>query len=108
MRISEITGPRAIDLNVDIGEGFAFDESLLEFASSANICCGVHAGSAELTRETVEMCKAKAVRYGMHPGYPDRASMGRLTMPSGAERDYLGSIFEQAKSFSEFARPAYI
>lgn len=68
---------KKVDLNVDIGEGFDFDEALLEFATSANVCCGAHAGSRELTRATVALCRERGIRIGMHPGYPDRASMGR-------------------------------
>jgi len=68
---------RKVDLNVDIGEGFPFDEALLEFATSANVCCGEHAGSLGLTYSTVEMCRSKGVRVGAHPGFPDRENMGR-------------------------------
>ena len=108
MRVSQIVGKKTIDLNVDIGEGFAFDRDLLSFASSANVCCGAHAGSEELARETVAMCKLQRVRVGAHPGYPDRASMGRLTMESGQERVYLKSIFDQIMRFKSFAAPAYL
>ena len=37
--------PRSIDLNADLGEGFANDRALLELVTSASICCGAHAGS---------------------------------------------------------------
>lgn len=33
-----------IDLNADLGEGGGHDCELLDLVSSANICCGVHAG----------------------------------------------------------------
>ncbi|NBU76995.1 MAG: LamB/YcsF family protein, partial [Planctomycetes bacterium] len=33
-----------IDLNADLGEGDGHDCELLDLVSSANICCGVHAG----------------------------------------------------------------
>ena len=80
MRVSDIVGGRKIDLNVDIGEGFPHDRELLAFASSANVCCGTHAGSRELTIETVELCREHGLRVGAHPGYPDRASMGRQSI----------------------------
>lgn len=70
---------KKVDLNVDIGEGFPFDEALLEFATSANVCCGVYAGSPELTRATIDLCRSKGVRVGIHPGYPNREAMGRET-----------------------------
>src|SRR5476651_1132837 len=99
MRVSQIVGKKTIDLNVDIGEGFPYDRELLKFASSANVCCGVHAGSDELSRETVALCKTQRVRIGAHPGYPDRESMGRIAMQAGQERIYLNSIFDQVMRF---------
>jgi UPF0271 protein len=101
-------GDRRIDLNVDIGEGFDNDEALLEFATSANICCGEHAGSWELTQKTIELCVSKGVRIGAHPGYPDRASMGRRAMEIGEHSVFLRSLFEQLARFAGFMRPAYI
>ena len=74
MRVSEVVGKRKVDLNVDIGEGFPFDAELLRFATSANVCCGAHAGSLKLTEETVALCRRNNVRIGAHPGYPDRAT----------------------------------
>jgi UPF0271 protein len=108
MRVSDITGRRRIDLNVDIGEGFAFDKDLLKFASSANICCGEHAGSLDLTRETIALCKHRRVRIGAHPGYPDRPTMGRRPMEVANQREWLNSIFRQVAEFVKLLRPAYI
>lgn len=108
MKVSQIVGKKTVDLNVDIGEGYAYDRELLSFASSANVCCGVHAGSDELSRETAAMCKTQRVRIGVHPGYPDRKTMGRAPMQSGQERAYLKSIFDQVTRFSSYAEPAYL
>lgn len=108
MRISQIVGRRTIDLNVDIGEGFAHDAELLRFASSANVCCGAHAGSRELSLQTAELCRKQRVRLGAHPGYPDRAHMGRVTMAPGQERPFLKSLFEQMAWFTEHLKPAYL
>lgn len=99
---------RRIDLNVDVGEGFGFDRDLFEFATSANICCGVHAGSAELTRETVAYCRERGIRFGAHPGYPDRANMGRQSITDETTRAWLDSIFRQVMDFVHLARPAYL
>ncbi len=108
MKVSQVIGKKTIDLNVDIGEGYPFDRDLLRFASSANICCGVHAGSAELTAATVDLCRRERVRVGAHPGYPDRQSMGRRPIEEGQEREYLSSVFDQVKSFVALAQPAYL
>lgn len=99
---------RKIDLNVDIGEGFDFDSDLLLYASSANICCGVHAGSWRQTQETIGLALDSGVRIGMHPGYPDRESMGRAPMPRGCEQQYRDAVLTQAESFFNFVPPAYI
>ncbi|AIE85452.1 LamB/YcsF family protein [Fimbriimonas ginsengisoli] len=108
MRVSQIVGKRTIDLNVDIGEGFPHDAELLRFASSANVCCGVHAGSRDLTLSTIELCRKHRVRLGIHPGYPDRPTMGRAPMQAGQERPYLKSLFEQVTWFLENERPDYL
>jgi 5-oxoprolinase (ATP-hydrolysing) subunit A len=84
-----------VDLNVDIGEGFPNDEALLEFATSANVCCGEHAGSLELTLHTVELCLSRRVRVGAHPGFPDRESMGRRTPNLEELESYAESLVEQ-------------
>ena len=92
---------KTIDLNVDISEGFPYDRELLKFATSANVCCGAHAGSAELSHETAILCQAMGVRIGAHPGYPDRENFGRLSwsdheaMESGA---LFHSLVEQVNS----------
>lgn len=108
MRISQIVGRRTIDLNVDIGEGFPHDEELLRFASSASVSCGEHAGSRELTRETIDLCVRHRVRLGVHPGYPDRATMGRAGLQPGQERTYLRSVFDQTRWFMNHIRADYL
>ncbi len=97
-----------IDLNVDIGEGNPNDAELLNFATSANVCCGVHAGNAELTAETVELCKIKRIRIGAHPGYPDRGSMGRAPLTTEHQREYLSSVLEQIRDFRAEFGGAYV
>jgi UPF0271 protein len=106
--VSEIVGRRTIDLNVDIGEGFPHDVELLKFASSANVCCGAHAGSRELALETIELCRRHRVRIGAHPGYPDRENMGRFSLPAGRELEFLKSLFDQMNWFVEVGEPAYL
>jgi len=90
---------RRIDLNVDIGEGFPFDRELLRFATSANVGLGEHAGSRELTSETVALCREAGVRVGAHPGYPHRPSLGRDPIPSGEQKRYFDRVFVQMQWF---------
>jgi 5-oxoprolinase (ATP-hydrolysing) subunit A len=88
-----------IDINVDIAEGFPFDDQLLTFATSANVCCGSHAGTESLTRDTVRRCQDLGVRVGAHPGYPDPASMGRAPMTVERQREWLKSVTDQVSWF---------
>lgn len=99
---------KKVDLNVDIGEGFPHDEQLLAFATSANVCCGIHAGSPELTEETAELCRRKGLRIGAHPGYPDRENMGRKPMPPSQEQEYLDSLLSQYRLTLPILQPAYV
>jgi len=69
--------PRSIDLNADLGEGFPNDRRLLELVSSASICCGAHAGSREVIRQTLRDATDCGVVVGAHPGYRDREGFGR-------------------------------
>jgi len=99
---------KKVDLNVDIGEGFPHDEALLEFATSANVCCGKHAGSRELTGKTVELCLRKNVRIGAHPGFPDREGFGRRIPPDATPKDMAGHVAEQIEWFANAFQMEYI
>lgn len=99
---------KSIDLNVDIGEGSPYDAELLLFASSANICCGAHAGSWSLTQETIGMAMDSGCRIGMHPGYPDREHMGRRQVEDHCAKAYFESIRTQIEQFFYFVPAAYI
>lgn len=69
-----------IDLNVDLGEGCAYDEALLKLVSSANIACGWHAGDAATMQQVVRWAMAGKVAIGAHPSFPDRDNFGRSEM----------------------------
>lgn len=99
---------KRIDLNVDIGEGFPNDAELLRIATSANVCCGEHAGSWELTLETVAICRQRGVRIGAHPGYPDRASMGRSPVREEDWDMVARSLRTQVARMMEIDAGAYI
>ena len=90
---------KRIDLNVDLGEGCPWDKELLEFATSANVCCGAHAGSAEFAIETARMCRKMGVRVGAHPGYPDSAHFGRRPwseLDTDLQGEVMASVLAQA------------
>jgi UPF0271 protein len=102
---------KVIDINVDLAEGFEFDAQLLEVVTSANICCGVHAGSPELSREILTLCRRRHVRVGAHPGYDDREGMGRRrqAVVSPADRDKLFQLIlaqlDHLRGKAEYVKP---
>lgn len=77
-----------IDLNVDIGEGFAYDSELLEYATSVNVACGWHAGDPLTMRNTTSKAIQRGVAIGAHPSFPDRENFGRLPMHLPLEEVY--------------------
>lgn len=94
---------RAVDLNADLGEGLPWDEALLERITSANVGCGAHAGDWDSIRRTLAGAAARGVVVGAHPGYPDRASFGRIEhdMTPGA---IAQMIVEQVERLADAAR----
>lgn len=77
-----------IDLNCDMGEGFSNDEVLMDYVTSTNIACGLHAGSPELMEQTINMAIKKGVAIGAHPGFNDRENFGRTEMQITASEAY--------------------
>jgi UPF0271 protein len=47
----------SIDLNADLGEGAGHDDELLALVSSANIACGLHAGSAQMMQASMRAAR---------------------------------------------------
>ncbi len=66
-----------IDLNADLGEGAGFDAELMPLVTSANICCGLHAGDPAVISATLELAVRHGATIGAHPGYADREHFGR-------------------------------
>jgi UPF0271 protein len=94
----------SIDLNADLGEhdgdGYSRDAAILSVVSSANIACGVHAGSRSVMKRTIAMAYENGVTIGAHPGYPDRPGFGRREI--GLPLDsILESFIEQTKAMIE-------
>lgn len=68
----------AIDLNADLAEEAGDDEALYPFLSSANVCCGRHAGGPEAMTKAVQAAIKHDVVIGAHVGYDDRENFGRF------------------------------
>lgn len=85
-----------VDINCDMGESFGLysignDEEMLQYATTANIGCGFHAGDPHVMRQTIELAKVHGVGIGAHPGFPDLMGFGRrriLCTPKEIE-DYI-------------------
>ncbi|AWM41285.1 LamB/YcsF family protein [Gemmata obscuriglobus] len=67
-----------IDLNADLGEGGGRDAELMPLITSANVCCGLHAGGPSEIAATLALAGQHGVTVGAHPGYADRANFGRI------------------------------
>jgi UPF0271 protein len=118
-----------IDLNSDLGEGAGNDAEILTLVTSANISCGVHAGSASDIRSALEGARAGGVTVGAHPGYSgdfgraDRdldenavrtlvieqvTALRSIAAEVGVEIKYLkphGALYNQACRDEQYARP---
>lgn len=75
----------SIDLNADVAEGCGQDERLMSIISSANICCGLHAGSVADIHKTLQFAKHHGVQVGAHPSLDDRANFGRVAQQLDAD-----------------------
>ena len=98
---------RFLNLNSDIGEGAGEDEVVLSSVNSANICCGVHAGSPSLTIATARRCASLGVQVGAHPGYDDRAGFGRIERSLSAD-EIEALIAYQVAALGAVAPIAYV
>lgn len=71
-----------IDLNSDLGENapgqiVADDAAMLRIVTSANVSCGLHAGTPAGIRSTLIEAADRGVAIGAHPGYRDPEGFGR-------------------------------
>jgi len=96
-----------MNLNSDIGEGAGEDEAILACIDSANIACGVHAGSATISIATAWRCRKLGVEVGAHPGYDDRAGFGRVERSLGPD-DIEALIAFQVAGLAAVAPIAYV
>jgi len=98
-------GLTSIDLNADLAEECGDDEALYPYLSSANICCGRHAGGAESMKKAVLAAIRHDVVIGAHVGYEDRENFGRIDV----ELDYdtlRKSTFDQIHDLLDISSSA--
>ncbi len=94
---------RAIDLNCDLGEGYANDAELMKLISSANVACGFHAGDIDTMKRTVELALTHNVAIGAHPGYADREGFGRNSY-SSSPSDVFAIVREQILTLTDVCK----
>ncbi|MDI9472237.1 MAG: 5-oxoprolinase subunit PxpA [Bacillota bacterium] len=88
-----------VDLNSDMGEGFADyklgeDAALLDIVTSANIACGWHAGDPLIMNTTVKEALRKGVAVGAHPGFPDLMGFGRRSLDVSPKEAALYTLYQ--------------
>jgi 5-oxoprolinase (ATP-hydrolysing) subunit A len=96
-----------IDLNCDMGEipGHIADgtqESLMRSITSVNIACGGHAGDENTMKATVEQALRWNLTIGAHPGYPDPANFGRLSMSLPLD-EIEETVYQQLRALAAVA-----
>jgi 5-oxoprolinase (ATP-hydrolysing) subunit A len=96
-----------VNINSDIGEGAGEDEAILKCVDSANIACGVHAGSVSITIATAWRCRDLGIEIGAHPGYDDRAGFGRVERSLSA-KDIEALVAFQVAGLAAIAPIAYV
>lgn len=96
-----------MNINSDLGEAVGFDAQILPHIDSANVACGVHAGSASETIATVRRCRELGVEVGAHPGYDDRPNFGRVEIAMTPE-ELADLVRFQVGALAALAPVAYI
>jgi UPF0271 protein len=96
-----------LNLNADLGEDAGEDESILSRIDSANVACGVHAGSVSISIATVARCRALGVEVGAHPGFDDRATFGRVEL-SVSVKEIEALVAFQVAGLAAIAPVAYV
>ena len=105
-----MSGPRYIDLNSDVGEGFGTwpggpDEALMPLLTSVNVACGFLAGDPLIMQRTCALAHKHRCIIGAQVSYPDLAGFGRRFMEMQA--DELGAaVLYQLGALDAFARVA--
>ena len=99
-------------LNCDLGEAEPpeLTRQLLSLVDAANICCGVHAGSVEKTREAIKLAHEQGAMIGAHPGLSSVGGRGsELPSPDQFSQllvEQIGSFLTEAEQVG--ARMSYV
>src|SRR3982074_1187686 len=101
-----------LDMNSDLGEGCGLDAELMPLVTSANICCGFHAGDAATAHGALTLAAKHGVQGGAHPGAATREHFGRGELSLSEEAiveiclDQVGALMGLAQTVG--VRVAYL
>ena len=90
-----------IELNADIGEGYA-DAALMPYLNRVSIACGGHTGDAISMTAALNLAAESGVSVGAHPSYPDRAQFGRRAL-AATEKEVMAWVTQQTEALAEQA-----
>src|SRR5262249_25836293 len=83
-----------IDLNSDLGEGCGQDSALMPLLTSANVCCGKHAGDYATSYATLGLAMRDGVTVGAHPGFEDKEHFGRSELDLTEDQVYYLVLYQ--------------
>lgn len=103
-----VAGPRYIDLNGDVGEGFGAwpggpDDALMPLLTSVNVACGYHAGDPVIMHRTCALAQQHGCTIGAQVSYPDLAGFGRRFMEMQPV-DLTAAVLYQLGALDAFAK----
>jgi 5-oxoprolinase (ATP-hydrolysing) subunit A len=107
---ARLTVAAFIDLNSDVGEGFASwpggpDVELMEVITSANVACGFHAGDPSILRATCALAAERDVAIGAQVSYPDLLGFGRRFIDMRPD-ELTDAVIYQIGALQAFAKVA--
>ena len=94
-----------VDLNADVGEGFAADPALVSLVTSVNVACGFHAGAPRTMSAVCAAAVAAGAAIGAHVSYRDRDGFGRRALTVGAAT-VAAEVAEQIEALQAAAAAA--
>ncbi|HZZ79786.1 MAG TPA: 5-oxoprolinase subunit PxpA, partial [Gemmataceae bacterium] len=67
---------------------------LMPLITSANLCCGFHAGNASIALAALKSAQRHGVQVGAHPGYADRDNFGRRELAMKEEEVFELCLYQ--------------
>lgn len=97
-----------LDINADAANSFGVyrntvEENLMDYVSSVNIACGLHAGDPSIIMETLQKASQKNLSVGALVGYPDIQGFGCREMTLSDE-ELKALIVYQIGALSSLAK----